>query len=219
MKRLQLYVLSCAGLLLAGVLIFAGCNKPASAVSTPPVVISMNMGEPTEAQPKLSTVRLWIGPEQMDAEKCATGREVQTGMMFRKTMGDNDGMIFNLVRPQQAAFWMKNCYVPLSVAYINPDGVIEEIHPLQPQDTNSVFSVTNDILFALETPQGWFEKHHIQPGTVILDVGGKAVTSPGDVRKALINAKDQGKHDVLMRLKTGEATKFVAVIIGQKAAG
>ena len=46
-----------------------------------------------------------------------------------------------------------------------------------------------------------------------------AARCPGDVRKALIDAKDQGKHDVLMRLKAGDATKFVAVAIGQKAAG
>jgi len=68
-------------------------------------------------------------------------------------------------------------------------------------------------------PNGPAAEQGIQAGNVILDVGGNAVASPGDVRKALINAKDQGKHAVLMRLKAGEATKFVAVAIGQKAAG
>ena len=68
-------------------------------------------------------------------------------------------------------------------------------------------------------PNGPAAEQGIQTGNVILDIGGKAVTSPGDVRKALLDAKDQGKHDVLIRLKNGEATKFVAVAIGQKAAG
>jgi len=68
-------------------------------------------------------------------------------------------------------------------------------------------------------PNGPAAEQGIQTGNVILDVGGNAVGSPGDVRKALITAKDQGKHDVLIRLKAGEATKFVAVAIGQKAAG
>jgi serine protease Do len=68
-------------------------------------------------------------------------------------------------------------------------------------------------------PNGPAAEQGIQSGNVILDVSGNAVASPGDVRKALINAKEQGKHQVLMRLKTGEATKFVAVAIGQKAAG
>jgi serine protease Do len=68
-------------------------------------------------------------------------------------------------------------------------------------------------------PNGPAAEQGIQTGNVILDFGGRAVTGPGDVRKALINAKHQGKHDVLMRLKTGKATKFVAVAIGQKATG
>lgn len=88
-------------------------------------------------------------------------------MMFRKSMGENDGMIFNLGYTGQAGFWMANCYVPLSVAYIDPDGVIQEIHPLQPMDTNTVFSTSHNIRFALETPQGWFDRHNIKPGTMI----------------------------------------------------
>jgi uncharacterized protein len=153
--------------------IFAGCQKPAesASVAAAPATAAddsaMTFSEPTQAQPKLQTVKLYVGPEQMDAELCATSRQVQTGMMFRKSMGTNDGMLFNLYQPQQAAFWMKNCFVPLSVAYINTDGVIEEIHPLQVQDTNNVVSTATDIRFALETPQGWFDQHHITPGMVI----------------------------------------------------
>jgi hypothetical protein len=126
-----------------------------------------DFSEPTEAQPKLSTVKLYVGAEQMDTEMCVTARQIQTGMMFRKTMGTNDGMLFNLRVPQQAGFWMKNCFVPLSVAYIGPDGVIEEIHPLQVQDTNTVLSTVNNVMFALETPQGWFDQHHVTTGMVI----------------------------------------------------
>ncbi len=171
MKRLRIVELSLAGILLAGALIFFhGCGRGAGsggstgAVSSNPVI---SISEPTEAQPKLPTVKLWIGAEQMDAEMCVTWRQTQTGMMFRKTMGENDGMIFNLGRSEQAGFWMKNCFVPLSVAYIDPDGVILEIHPLQVQDTNTVYSSSSNVRFALETPQGWFDKHNIKPGTVI----------------------------------------------------
>lgn len=103
----------------------------------------------------------------MEAELCATPRQVETGMMFRKSMGTNDGMLFTLFYPQPAGFWMKNCYVPLSVAYIDSDGVIEEIHPLQIQDTNTVYSTATNVHFALETPQGWFDAHHVTTGMVI----------------------------------------------------
>ena len=55
----------------------------------------------------------------------------------------------------------------------------------------------------------------LQDGDVILDVGGKAVANASDVRKALTEAKAQGKHNVLMRVKTGDATRFVAVPLGK----
>jgi len=170
MKPSRVLKLASVAMLAATVGILAGCQKPdasppAAAAATADPVIELN--EPTEAQPKLQTVKLYVGAEQMDAELCITARQIQTGMMFRKSMGTNDGMLFDLRVPQQAAFWMKNCFVPLSVAYINSEGAIEEIHPLQVQDTNNVVSTATDIRFALETPQGWFDEHHITPGMVI----------------------------------------------------
>jgi uncharacterized membrane protein (UPF0127 family) len=174
MKLLRVLRLLSTGTLAVGLFIFAGCQKspapaPPAAVAEAPTnsAPANNVWEPQEAQPKLPTVKLYVGAEQMDAEICATPRQVQTGMMFRKTMGTNDAMLFTLGGPQQAGFWMKNCYVPLSVAYIDPDGVIQDILPLQVQDTNTVFSTGSNIQFALETPQGWFESHHITTGMVV----------------------------------------------------
>ena len=144
----------------------AGCGgcKP---VAAPPAVGSGIPGLPTQAQPKLQTVKLWLGPEEMIAELAATTEQVRTGMMFRTNMAENEGMLFDLGYPQPTGFWMPNCPLPLSVAYINPDGVIEEIHNLQPFDTNTVNSVSQNIQFALETRQGWFERHNIKPGVAM----------------------------------------------------
>jgi serine protease Do len=63
-------------------------------------------------------------------------------------------------------------------------------------------------------PDGAAADQGFQVGDVILDVGGKAVANAGDVREALVEAKNQGKHDVLMRIKTGDATRFVAMPLG-----
>jgi serine protease Do len=60
-------------------------------------------------------------------------------------------------------------------------------------------------------PQGPAAEHGFQTGDVILDVGGKAVSNPGDVRTALTAAQASGKHSVLMHVKTADATKFIAV--------
>jgi serine protease Do len=60
-------------------------------------------------------------------------------------------------------------------------------------------------------PNGPAAEQGFKTGNVILDVGGRAVSNAGEVRKALEQAKAQGKHDVLMRVKVGDATHFVAM--------
>ena len=150
--------------LLAVVLVVFGCKKPVetTAASSP----SSESG-PTSALAKLPTVKLWLGPQELAAEIARTPEQVQTGMMFRTNITDSDEMLFVLPYTQQAAFWMKNCLVPLSVAYIDPDGVIEEIHDLQPGNTNPVQSASVKVRFALEVSQGWFDRRQVSSGMVV----------------------------------------------------
>ena len=64
-------------------------------------------------------------------------------------------------------------------------------------------------------PDGPAAARGVKTGDVILDVGGKAVTNAADVRKALSEAKTAGKHAILLRLKTADATRFVAIPFGK----
>jgi hypothetical protein len=98
--------------------------------------------------------------------------EQETGMMFRTNLAENAGMIFVLPFPQRASFWMTNCPLPLAAAYISPQGEIVEIHELHANDTNSVLAKSSDILYVLEVNQGWFSRHHIEPGTIVRTEGG-----------------------------------------------
>jgi serine protease Do len=63
-------------------------------------------------------------------------------------------------------------------------------------------------------PDGPAAEHGVRIGDVILDVGGKSVGNPSEVRGALSEAKSQGKQDVLMRVKTADAMRFVALHLG-----
>ena len=146
-----------------------GCNKAAPAASPPPPLATSSAVPPlpTKAQPRLVTTNLWIGPHVMKTELALSPIEVETGMMFRTNMGEMEGMLFVFAVPHQTSFWMKNCPLPLSAAYIDPNGVIEEIHPLEPFNTNSVVANSDNIQFVLETPQGWFDRHNVRTGTVI----------------------------------------------------
>ena len=63
-------------------------------------------------------------------------------------------------------------------------------------------------------PNGVAADHGFQVGDVILDVGGKSVSNPADVRKQLADARKEGKHALLFRVKSGEGTRFVALPLG-----
>ncbi len=151
--------------LLCALALLASCSKsvPPTPVAPPPLANS----EPTHAQPKLRTMKLYLGAETLDVELALSFDEIRCGMMFRTNIKETDAMIFNLRYPQQANFWMKNCPESISVAYLTADGVIQEIHHLEQNDTNGVAAARNDILFALETKEGWFTRHNVGPGTLI----------------------------------------------------
>jgi uncharacterized protein len=150
-------------LLLAATLL-AGCKKSetvADAQST------NDFSLPTQAQPKLPTMKIYLGAETLDTELALTEREEMTGMMFRTNIQDTDSMLFVLPYTTRADFWMKNCPESISAAYITPDGIIAEIHHLEKDDTNGVIAATDNIRFVLETSDGWFERHNVNTGAVI----------------------------------------------------
>ncbi|MBV8824370.1 MAG: PDZ domain-containing protein, partial [Hyphomicrobiales bacterium] len=64
-------------------------------------------------------------------------------------------------------------------------------------------------------PDGPAANHGFKSGDVILEVGGKAVSNPADVRKALADARGENKRAVLMRVKSGEQTRFIALPLGR----
>jgi len=156
-------------LLLAATL-FVGCSKAVPPAAAP--VVSTGDPLPTHAQPKLPTMKIYLGSEVLDAELALTPEQEETGMMFRTNIQDSDSMLFVLPSTMQADFWMTNCPESISAAYISPDGVIQEIHHLEKNDANGVFSATDNIRFVLETQDGWFTNHHIGVGTVIVTKKG-----------------------------------------------
>jgi uncharacterized membrane protein (UPF0127 family) len=142
----------------------AGCGK-----SDVPELKKLTLEDfmPKEAQSKLQTMKIYLGAETLDAELALSQREQMTGMMYRTNIQETDAMLFVLPYTQRAKFWMYHCPESISAAYINPDGVIEDIHHLEKNDTNSVLSASENIRFVLETKEGWFTRHNIAPGTVV----------------------------------------------------
>jgi uncharacterized protein len=148
------------------IMLLAGCKNSGDA-SPSSSHLSIDNLLPTQAQPKLPTMKIYLGAETLDAELALTEKEEVTGMMFRTNILEADAMLFVLPQPQRASFWMKNCPESISAAYIGMDGVIEEIHHLEKNDTNAVIAASDNIQFVLETKDGWFARHNINEGAVI----------------------------------------------------
>lgn len=154
------------GFLLASALMASvGCNGPTAA---PPAPAAAELAKPSgRPQPKLATIKLWLGPKEIVAEQAVTPEQVQTGMMFRKEMGEDEGMLFIFGGPHRASFWMRNTLLPLSCAYIDPAGTILELHDMKPLDESGIPAGSDQVQYVLEMKQGWFERNKIAPGTIV----------------------------------------------------
>jgi uncharacterized protein len=112
-------------------------------------------------------VKLLIGNLELTAEIARTARQIETGMMWRTSMAEMEGMIFAFPDAGPRSFWMKNCPLPLSCAYIAADGTILELHDMKPFDESSIPSKSDRVQFVLEVNQGWFQRHGVKPGTLV----------------------------------------------------
>lgn len=160
MKRIPVLLLaSLCALLLA-------CPKPASAPK-PGAVAALDPTESGQPQPKLPTLKLWLGAHEVVAEIARTPLEHQVGMMWRTNMAEMEGMIFIFEEPGRRAFWMRNTLVPLDIAYLAPDGTLLEVHAAQPRNETALPSESDRVQFVLEMRQGWFQRNNVKPGMLI----------------------------------------------------
>lgn len=86
------------------------------------------------------------------------------GLMFRKNLPLNEGMLFVFEYDQKLSFWMKNTYIPLSIAFIDGGGFIREIYDMAPLNENIIYTSKYSVRYALEVNKGWFARNNIQPG-------------------------------------------------------
>lgn len=114
-------------------------------------------------QAELPTLKLQAGMHLITAELADQPLQRQTGLMQRKTMAQNHGMLFVFDNAEVQCFWMKNTLLPLSIAFIADDGAVVNIADMQPLSENNHCSA-KPIRYALEMNQGWFAKRGIKAG-------------------------------------------------------
>ena len=107
-----------------------------------------------------------VGGQAVQMQVAILPYEMQQGLMFVKSMGADEGMIFVYDRPQQMSFWMRNTELPLDIGFFDPDGKLKEVYPMYPHDERPVQSL-GVRQFALEMNQGWYRQHRLQAGDEI----------------------------------------------------
>jgi uncharacterized membrane protein (UPF0127 family) len=90
----------------------------------------------------------------------------ERGLMFRRDIPENGGMLFVYPSADLRGFWMRNTYVPLSIAFLDDSGRIASIDDMEPFDETPHMSA-EPTRYAVEVPYGWFTSHGVGPGDVV----------------------------------------------------
>jgi len=117
----------------------------------------------------LPQVQLQIGMHIVKAEVAANNESRMQGLMFRKNLEKNQGMLFVFDSSDLHAMWMKNTPLPLSVAFIDEKGVILNIEEMKPF-TDAIHAATKPAKYALEMNSGWFNQKGIKAGDIITNL-------------------------------------------------
>jgi uncharacterized membrane protein (UPF0127 family) len=112
-------------------------------------------------------VEVTVNEIKLQVEYANTFELRSKGLMYRKSMCENCGMLFEFDRPKYASMWMKNTFLPLDVAFATAEGVVTDIKQMEPHDLTPIGS-SQLVVYALEMNQGWFAKHDIDVGDKLL---------------------------------------------------
>ncbi len=111
----------------------------------------------------LPRIKLSAGMHLLDVQVAQTPQERQIGLMFRREMPANEGMLFVFEQAATQCFWMRNTLIPLTAAFIADDGTLINLADMKPQSDESHCS-RQPVRFVLEMNQGWFAKRQLQAG-------------------------------------------------------
>jgi uncharacterized membrane protein (UPF0127 family) len=126
---------------------------------------------PARAQKiKYSMGSLEIDGHILTVELAETDEQRQNGLMFRRSLDEGTGMLFIFPGQRVLSFWMKNTLIPLSIGYFNKDKQLVDIQKMNPESPMVLdnqlkrYPSQSPAMYALEVPQGWFEKNNVEVG-------------------------------------------------------
>jgi uncharacterized membrane protein (UPF0127 family) len=129
-----------------------GCRKEPIPIKSIP-----KESRPGKVQLSVGRVALWVEVAEDEAVR-------SQGLMYRRQMPEDEGMLFVFEYPQPLSFWMKNTYLPLDIAFVAQDGSILNILRMKPLDEVPRYLSQGPALYAIEANVGWFQKNGIKAG-------------------------------------------------------
>lgn len=114
----------------------------------------------------LPTTRIDVGGQTITVEVADEPAEHSLGLMYRKELDADAGMLFVYPGEDRRSFWMQNTSIPLSIAFMDAQGTVINIEDMVPFDRSSVPSKA-PAQYALEMNKGWFAAHGVEPGDVV----------------------------------------------------
>jgi len=118
-----------------------------------------------------------IAGKKFTAQLAISDYEQGKGLMHRKSLGEDETMIFVYSVPKKMSFWMKNTFINLDLAFFDKTGKLLEIKSLYAHNLDSVKSTSDKVLYAIEANESWFDKNKIKVGdTLDLTLLNKAIS-------------------------------------------
>jgi uncharacterized membrane protein (UPF0127 family) len=139
------------------------CVRPLLALALAALVPLAALAQDGKPQ-SLPVTKIRVGTHAVDAEVAQDPQQRALGLMYRFSLPADRGMLFVFPRAEPLGFWMRNTYIPLSIAYLDASGTILNILDMKPHDESSHPSA-GPALYALEMRRGWFAERGIGPGT------------------------------------------------------
>lgn len=135
----------------------------------PRTLLALILAVPTlaaQARTEMPLSELSAGMYRIEVEVAATPQSRQLGLMNRREMAAQHGMVFVFTEDARHCMWMKNTLLPLSVAFLDARGRILNIEDMKPQTEDS-HCASAAARFALEMNQGWFRERGLKAGDSI----------------------------------------------------
>lgn len=140
------------------------------AISTTPS-LAVTPVAPKKKAPHFKKIEIQIGTVKASVELAETDEEQEYGLMYRQSLGPNQGMLFVFTDEAPRGFWMKNTFVDLSIGFFDQNKKLVDIQEMKAvhsvMETPNTYQSRSPAKYALEMPKGWFKKNKVEVGQTL----------------------------------------------------